>query len=489
MPQNTDSAFSAKALADLKIVVAGDIMLDRYIYGDVSRISPEAPVPVLAANREAEMLGGAGNVLSNLAGLGVRPHVVALIGDDAAGEKIKQLCAEKSVAANGLLVVQNRPSAEKTRYVGNGQQMLRVDHEKPVSLSGADEDRFIALLKEQLNGAKVLVLSDYGKGALTNKVLSEAIVEAKKLGVTVLVDPKGADYSRYRGADVVTPNRKELGEATANLPNKTDSEIAIAAQKLLELSGIKSVVATRSADGMSVLADKSGKAVHLKTQAREVYDVSGAGDTVIATIAAGLGLGLSLVDAATIANRAAGIVVAQAGTTSIKLQDLIDESEHHSFLSWEAGREQIRAWQAQGLKVGFTNGCFDILHAGHVLYLKEAASYCDRLVLGLNHDKSVKILKGPTRPVNDEESRATVMAGLGSISLVVLFGAETVDQDNTPAGILDYLRPDIIFKGGDYTEDQLPEAKVVRAYGGEVKIMGLTEGKSTTNIINKIAAA
>lgn len=237
------------------------------------------------------------------------------------------------------------------------------------------------------------------------------------------------------------------------------------------------------------MTDQTGDMLHIPNEAGVVRGVSGAGDTFISTLAAGLAAGCDLVSAAQLANKACGIVVAQEGTTPINSAQLFASDKNLSYASWDSAGTQIEEWKKRGLKVGFTNGCFDILHAGHVTYLQEAASYCDRLVVGLNHDVSVRILKGPTRPVNDEASRATVLAGLGAVDLVVLFGAEEAGGDNTPCDLLRHIRPDIIFKGGDYTEDQLPEAKIVRSYGGDVKIMGLVEGKSTTNIIKKIGTA
>ena len=354
-------------------------------------------------------------------------------------------------------------------------------------LQAENEAKFIASVTASLKGANALILSDYGKGSLSDKILRDVIAAAQKAGVTILVDPKGNDYTRYHGADVVTPNRKELGEGTNELPTETDTDMKFATRKLLELSGIRSIVATRSADGMTVLTGKADEPVHLKTEAREVYDVSGAGDTVIAMLAVALAAGENLVEAAKYANKAAGIVVGKAGTAVVTMEELLDEGQKSAWTECPDAKVQISAWQEQGLKVGFTNGCFDILHAGHVTYLQEARAQCDRLVVALNHDNSVRILKGPTRPVNDEESRAKVLSALACVDMVTLFGAEKPGEDNTPVKVIDYFRPDIFFKGGDYSEDQLPEARIVRSYGGDVRLMGLTEGKSTTNIIQKIA--
>lgn len=474
-----------KDFSQFKIVVAGDIMLDRYIYGDVTRVAPEAPVPVVKILREENMLGGAGNVLMNLRGLGVQTSIVAVIGTDEAGERIKTACEKNQIGAAGLIALTDRPTTEKTRFSGNGQILLRADQENASAISGEVEKKILSALKQELQNAHALILSDYLKGALTDKVIRGAIDAAKERNIPVLVDPKSSDFSIYRGADVVTPNLKELAAAT-KMSLETDENVVQAAEKIFKETGLCALVVTRSERGASV-CENNGTIVHIREVAEKAIGVSGAGDTFIATLAGGLAADMTLTQAAELANKACSIVVAQEGTTPIRAEDLFKSGESRPFSDWEAARAQIRHWQDQGLKVGFTNGCFDILHAGHVTYLQQAAQFCDRLVVGLNHDKSVRILKGPTRPVNDESARATVLSALASIDLVVLFGAEEEGTDNTPCDLLRHIRPDVIFKGGDYHEDQLPEARVVRDYGGEVKIMGLVEGKSTTGILNKIS--
>jgi D-beta-D-heptose 7-phosphate kinase/D-beta-D-heptose 1-phosphate adenosyltransferase len=476
-----------------RVMVVGDIMLDRFVYGDVTRISPESPVPVLSAIREEKMLGGAGNVIANLRGLEVETTAIGLTGSDADGQIVRSLMEACGATSVGLLTVVDRPTITKTRFVAGHQQLLRVDEEKILKLPPEIEDALIANLKSRLEGHQALVLADYGKGVLSERVIAEAIAAAGILNIPVIVDPKGHDYSRYAGASVVTPNRKELSEATQNMPTASDTEVEAAGRYLLTSSGIKAIVATRSEDGISII--RAGEApVHVATKALEVFDVSGAGDTVVAVLAASLAAKATLVEAAMLANAAGGVVVAKVGTSIIKADEIAEKldlaaSPRTGFTyEWEEAREQVKRWQARGLKVGFTNGCFDILHAGHVNYLNDARRYCDRLVLGLNHDASVRILKGPTRPVNVEQDRAAVMAGLAAISMVTLFGATEPGADNTPCDLISKLKPDIFFKGGDYTIDKLPEAKVVQAYGGEVKIMGLTEGLSTTKTIEKIGS-
>jgi D-beta-D-heptose 7-phosphate kinase/D-beta-D-heptose 1-phosphate adenosyltransferase len=474
-------------------MVVGDLMLDVFIYGNVDRISPESPVPVLSIQKEDKMLGGAGNVLTNLCALGAKPIVFALVGDDAQADTVIALAKQQGADVAHILKDASRPTTIKTRFLARHQHMLRTDVEKTHPLSAAFEKQMLAAIEKSIRSVKAVVLSDYGKGVLTKTLLQGVIAAAKDAKVPVLVDPKGNDYSIYKGADYVTPNRKELAEATGLSNLKTDTDIESAAQKILAQSGIGCVIATRSEDGMSIIG--KGNPTHIKTQAREVFDVSGAGDTVIATLAAALGAEADIHNAATLANIAAGIAVSKVGTTPVRADEIAKAIEGSAgsarqapLVDVDAAREQVRTWQAQGLKVGFTNGCFDIVHKGHVSYLDKARSRCDRLILALNHDASVRILKGPTRPINDEIARATVMGALSSVDLVVFFGAAKAGEDNTPSALIDTLRPDIFFKAADYTIDKLPEAKIVQAYGGEVEIMGFEDGFSTTNIIAKSAA-
>lgn len=477
------------SMAGKTVIVIGDVMLDSFIYGSTDRMSPEAPVPVLLKSHEKTMAGGAGNAAANLIALGCKTAVIALIGQDAHGQTVKSLLGD---AASGLIETDTRPTAIKTRYVAGHQQLLRVDEEKTGTLGETLEAALIERAESLIPSADAVILSDYGKGVLSAAVIKAAIAAARKAGIPVLVDPKAKDYSVYHGADIVTPNKKELSEATGGMAVHSDDDIIKTAKALQAQSGIKNIVATRSEKGMSVIQD-DGAILHFAATAQEVFDVSGAGDTVIATLAAALAAGADLGHAAQLANEAGGVAVSYAGTTAVKaaaLKDALGTQPQASFTAnvrdWESAAAQIKDWQSQGLKVGFTNGCFDIVHFGHVNYLAQARARCDKLVLGLNHDASVRILKGPERPLHDQDSRAAVIGALASIDMVVFFGAEKEGEDNTPTAALDAIRPDVIFKGGDYTVDQLPEAKVVLAYGGEVDIMPLYEGHSTTNTINKM---
>ena len=473
---------------NVSVLVIGDLMLDRFVYGDVDRISPESPVPVLNVTREDEMLGGAGNVVSNLCALGVKSAVFAVVGNDANADRVLHIAKGYGADTGGIIKDAGRPTTLKTRYLARHQHLLRSDSEKTLPLSADLEKKIEANVAKSIKSAKAVILSDYGKGVLSKPLIAAIIKLAKDNKVPVLVDPKGNDYTRYSGADVVTPNRKELGEASGFANLKEDADIVAAAEKIIKSCDIKNVVATRSEDGMSVIG--ANQTQHLKSQVREVFDVSGAGDTVIATLAAAMGAGADVVTAAKIANIAGGIAVSKVGTTPVRAEEILESlngSSPHLALVAEDKKaiEQIKKWHAKGLKVGLTNGCFDILHKGHVMYLAQTRENCDRLNVALNHDTSVKILKGPSRPVNDQDARASVIGALSSVDMVVFFGAEKAGTDNTPCALIEKLKPDIYFKGGDYTIDQLPEAKIVHGYGGEVAIMGLQEGYSTTAIIER----
>lgn len=485
-----------KSFDKTHILVIGDVMLDRFVSGHVDRISPESPVPVLAVKREESMLGGAGNALSNLAGLGAQAHLISIIGDDTEGAELYENIEKLGFSAEYLVIDSTRPTTVKTRYLAGHQQLLRSDYEDSSAISSEIETKVLEAAKAPLKDANAMILSDYGKGLLTPS-LTQALIEAAKASdIPVIVDPKGTDFSKYRGAAAVTPNKKELADAT-NMPVGSDDEVIAAANHLIETCGVESVIATRSAEGMSVI-QKDAAPAHIPTQDIEVFDVSGAGDTVIATIAAALGAGGDLVEAAKLANLAGSIVVTKVGTAPIRAEELLnaaaentsqsgaDRSRRGAVMDWDAMAEQIQRWKARGLKVGFTNGCFDIIHYGHVTYLNDARDHCDRLVMGLNKDSSIRILKGEGRPVHDEQSRAAVLAALGSIDAVVLFGADQPGDDNTAIALLEALKPDIYFKGGDYTVDQIPEAPTVMKNGGEVNVMPVYDGHSTTNSIKKM---
>lgn len=494
-------------MIDIPVLVIGDIMLDRFVYGSVNRISPEGPIPVLSISRENMMLGGAGNALSSLAGLRVKGHIISVVGDDEAGKTVANLLAEQSISNENLCIDGQRPTTMKTRFLAGHQQLLRSDYEKNDNLNEKLEAECIAEAQALIPNVKAVLISDYGKGFLTHALLKAIIEEAKKHDLPIIVDPKGQDYSIYAGATAVTPNKKELSEATYYMPTDSDAEVLAAASKLIDECALDCVIATRSKDGISIIEKDAKEPTHLRTAALDVFDVSGAGDVVIATITAALAAGASMVEAGMLANIAGGIAVSKVGTTPIRAKELIDaldddQTQNHimpaterSFAErifaaptcdWDEASEQVGRWRARGLKVGFTNGCFDIVHKGHVSYLNEARSHCDRLVIGLNKDSSVKALKGPERPVHDEDARAAVLSALGSVDMVVMFGGETASDDQTANGLIQKLQPDIYFKGGDYKVDDIPETPTVRQYGGDVKVLSNFEGHSTTQSLEKI---
>ncbi len=462
-------------LAGARVTVVGDVMLDRYVYGEVDRISPEAPIPVLRVTRESAMLGGAGNVARNLAAVGAAPRLVGVVGDDAAGREIEALCERDRIEAR-LVREPGRATTVKTRYVSGGQQLLRADHE--TTLPVADP---AALVAGASNGAGAVILSDYGKGVVTAGTAAALGAE----GAPVIVDPKGPDWSRYAGAALVTPNKRELAEASrATLAD--EAALAGAARALMARHRIGSILVTRGPEGMTLVAP-TGE-THLPAEAREVFDVSGAGDTVVAVLAAGIAAGIGTEDAARLANVAAGIVVARSGTAVAHADDIAAALNEHAILgggrklaTLAQAQEAVADWRRRGLRVGFTNGCFDLIHPGHVSLIAQARAACDRLIVAINADASVARLKGPGRPVQPEAARAAVLGSLAGVDLVMVFA------EDTPLALIDALRPDVLIKGADYTEATVVGADIVRSYGGRVLLAALAPGHSTTSTIARMA--
>ncbi len=474
-------------LPDAKVLCVGDIMLDRYVFGQVNRISPEAPVPVLSVKERRLVLGGVGNVAANLSSLGLTPHLISVIGDDSMGSQLLALAKDRLKGAHiQMLRDQGRQTSIKTRHIVNIQQLLRTDDESTHPVNAMVTEQIMALILKSIQHVSAVILSDYGKGLLTPDICQQIIQAARKIHCPVLIDPKGADYSKYSGATYITPNKAELALASG-MPTNTDAEVIKAAQSLLHRHDLAGIVATRGAQGMTLVL-KSGDVTHLPTQAIEVYDVSGAGDTVIATLAAGLAAKGSVLDAMYLANAAAGIVVAKTGTATASLEELetalaskfLGLSHLHKIFSHSQAARQVHTWKQQGLRVGFTNGCFDILHTGHLSLLNQARSQCDRLIIGLNTDASVRRLKGSTRPINHEDDRATMLAALQNVDGVVLF-----DED-TPLNIITLLLPDVLVKGADYRIDQVVGADVVQNNGGTVYLAELKQGYSTTGLVQKM---
>ena len=469
-------------LARTSVAVIGDVMLDRYVYGQAQRISPEAPIPVITEEREVAMPGGAGNVVRNLTALGAAVAFVALVGDDQAGSDLTALIGGQPNVEPWLVVQGGRVTTMKTRYIAQGQQLLRADREVTTPIHPKLAERLMKIARDIIAATSICVLSDYGKGTLAGDVPAQIIAAARQVGRRVIVDPKGTDYARYAGADVVTPNRRELAEAVGR-KLETEAELVAAAQELRQRHQFGAVLVTRSEDGMT-LVDAEGE-THYPAEAPEVYDVSGAGDTVVATLAAGLAAGLNLRVAVRLANVAAGIVVGKIGTAVAREGDLLNalSAETGTFrkiVNREAAAEQAERWRRHGWRVGFTNGCFDLLHPGHLHLIDQARANCDRLVVGLNSDASVQRLKGPTRPVHNEASRATVLASLAAVDAVCIF-----DED-TPETLLRAIRPDLLVKGADYAIDAVVGADFVRSYGGRVMLAELLPGHSTTATVARL---
>ena len=474
-------------LAGARVLCVGDVMLDRYIYGRVDRVSPEAPIPVIEMAESTAMLGGAGNVAANLVALGADCRFVAVMGDDEEGRQMAALAADHIGVQSRLVVESGRMTTLKTRYIAGGHHLLRADRETRTPLESPTRRALLAEIADRLPLVDAIVLSDYGKGVLGDGVAAEIIDLAKQAGRVAIVDPKGRDFARYRGADVLTPNRRELAEATGR-PTETDADVEAAARQVIADAGVGAVVATRSEQGMSVIADDR-PAIHHRAVAREIYDVSGAGDTVIATLAAALAAGNPLGQAAALANLAGGIVVGKVGTAPIRRDELAAAVRHARWVDSESkvtdtamAQRLVTTWRADRHRIGFTNGCFDLLHPGHLSLLRQARARCDRLVVGLNDDASVRRLKGANRPIQNEVARAAVLASLEIVDLVVVFA------EDTPLALIDRLRPHVLVKGADYAIDQVVGADLVQSYGGEVFLAALEPGHSTTATIARLSS-
>lgn len=473
-------------LSQVRVLCLGDVMLDRFVSGAVKRISPESPVPVLSVQRCQTVPGGAANVARNIAALEGQCTLLSVVGDDPAGtELIAAVDSVPGVTAR-LLAQKGRPTSEKVRFVAQGQHMLRTDSETVESISGAMQTDLLSEVERLLPQHDVLVLSDYAKGVLTDRVVAGAISLARAIGRPTVVDPKSAVMARYCGATVITPNAKEVHDATGIEPTDSD-ELAVAAGELLiRDSGLESVLVTRAHRGMT-LVRKDGAALHIAASAKEVFDVVGAGDTVVATLALSLGAGHDLADAARLANTAAGVVVGKRGTATVSQTELRDALQQAAegglkllkdkIVTLSEAQQLVGGWRRDGYTVGFTNGCFDILHIGHLSILNFAKARSGRLVVGVNTDASVQRLKGPSRPINAEDDRALLLAGFAAVDAVVLF-----DED-TPKRVIEALEPDVLIKGGDYTVETIVGADVVLARGGRVEICDLVPGRSTSRII------
>jgi D-beta-D-heptose 7-phosphate kinase / D-beta-D-heptose 1-phosphate adenosyltransferase len=478
-------------LGQATVLCIGDLMLDDFIYGEVSRISPEAPAPVLTVTRSELVIGGGGNVARNLASLGTRCIFVGVVGEDDASSKLMRALAGEPMIEPHLVVDAGRPTTRKVRFVSEhySTHLLRADWELAGPIGAATEKAVIDRALAVLPDVTCIVLSDYAKGVLTARVI-RSVIEAARAGCKpVIVDPKGKDFSVYRGATLIIPNRHELADATRR-PAVTDAEIVAAAAELNHIVGSTAVLVTRGEEGMTFVP-ASGAPLHIPAYPVRVRDVSGAGDTVVAVLAAMLAAQAELEPAVRAANAAAAVVVGKRGTATVSVAELHARLVPPASLAagekiifdWSVLDERLDEWRRRGLRIGFTNGCFDLLHRGHVKLLTQARAVCDRLVVGLNDDASVRRLKGQSRPIQDVHARAEVLAALEAVDLVAVFG------DDAPLKLIERVRPRALIKGSDYRRDEVVGHELVEASGGETILVDLLPGHSTTALVGRSAAS
>ena len=495
----TDLVQLVQALGTPRVLVLGDLMLDRYVWGNAERISQEAPVILLRAEKREERLGGASSVATMLQALGAKTSVVGVVGTDADGFRARHILTDLSIDAEGVVADPDRPTSVKERYIGRAQakhpqQMIRVDYESREPVSDAIEARLADVLVSKIRETDLVLVSDYDKGVCTPRLLRAAIEAATGKGVRVIADPtRGGDYSKYRGCSSMTPNRLEAGLATNRTIRTLDDALASAAQ-LRDTLGLEAGLVTLDKDGMA-LAHRDGRGAIFPTRPREVYDITGAGDMVMATLGLALAAGADYDPAIRLANVAGGLEVEKIGVATVSREEILTDLLHAPFRAAErvpgAAKvlsvadlvRQLKSRREKGQTVAFTNGCFDVLHAGHVQYLAEARRQADCLVVAVNSDESVRQLKGPTRPLNAIDARALVLAGLQDVDFITIFA------DATPAAVIEAVRPDVLVKGSDYRKSDVVGAEFVESYGGRVHLADLRDGFSTTNLIARMKAA
>ena len=468
-------------LAGAHVLVVGDVMLDRFVEGRVTRVSREAPVPVLKYGAARAYPGGASNVAANVLAYGSAVTLVGLVGADAAADELRSLCRSFPRLTERLIADAGRPTTVKTRYLSGWHQLLCIDAEDTRPAGPAVRHRLTEAAQAAMNACGALVISDYGRGALDETSIAALIGAARAAGRIVVVDPRHSDASIFAGATLVTPNIEEMAAFTGIRADSDETAVA-ACRKVLDMAAIEAVLLTRGSAGMTLVA-RGEEALHVSAETHRVFDVTGAGDTVVATLAAALAVGAPLTDAVRLANVAAGIVVAKPGTATVRPEELshaLGAGLGDGVVSRDDAASRVAEWQAKGLKVGFTNGVFDLLHRGHLHSLEQAAGRVDRLVVGVNSDASTRRLKGPERPVQDEATRAAVLAALRSVDLVTVFG------EDTPEELIQALKPDMLFKGADYAGQQIPGQAFVEANGGGVTLLPLLEGYSTTSTVQKV---
>jgi len=478
--------------SDVKVVVFGDIMLDIFTYGSVDRISPEAPVPIFRVAYDHEMPSGAGNVAANLVSLGCQTTCVGLVGEDAAAKRLADIFQERGCKSI-LLPLKNHLTTVKTRMIATHNHLLRTDYETPFPDLSPILNQFREIIEQEIAAADIVLLSDYLKGFLTDETTPLIIEACKRLGKPVIVDPKGKDYTKYNGAMLVKPNLKEFQDVTGMMFDPTSehfqTDIASGAKELFDRYHLSNVIVTLSEHGaLHVSAAETSKVTLMPTESQEVFDVSGAGDTVFATLAATLGAGAEMGTALKLANIASGIVVGKLGTACVNIMEIRKhlEQKNNSAAKNIVSADEIAAILAplrqQGKTIGFTNGCFDCIHLGHLNSFVQARTECDVLVVGINSDASVKSYKGPDRPIQDEQTRAALVASLKCVDYAVIFNEKTAER------LIDIIRPDVVAKEG-YTIAQWPETQQVIAYGGRAVVLKRTEGYSTTELIAKARKA
>jgi len=467
-----------------RLLVIGDLILDEYIWGAVSRISPEAPVPILETKSENLTLGGAANVANNLVALGCEVHLVGAIGQDEKGDKLLTLIEEKGISSKGIFRFVHRPTTSKIRVVAHNQQVLRIDKEDNRPITEETEKRIIKYINKALPDMDIVICSDYRKGILTEKVFSAVSHRAKNSKKRVIVDPKSSDFELYKGATVITPNQFEVEKA---VPIKIQDKIDLdrAAEYLLNLTHAEVLLITRGKDGMTLYPNKA-KPVDIPTQAKEVFDVTGAGDTVVSVLAMALAVGFNPEDSAWLSNMAASIVVGKVGTAVVTLNEINEYLQEemlrtaHTVLKLEELKKIVSLAKGTGKTVVFTNGCFDLIHGGHIEFLQKAREKGDLLVVGLNSDRSVKSIKGEGRPIKSEKERANIISALRYVDYITIF------DESTPADLIREVRPDILVKGDDYAIDEVVGREIVEGYGAKVELIPVVQGLSTTNIVEKI---
>lgn len=475
------SAFSQQT-----VLCVGDVVLDEFVYGDVSRLSAEAPTPVLLVRRSERMIGGAGNVARNIAALGGRCIYVGVTGDDEIGRALTSAFTAETGIDCKLVVEPGRISTRKMRFVSekHSTHVARADWETSSPIGKATEDAVIAHATQAITAAGAVVIADYALGMLSKRVVRAVIDAANAVKKPVLVDPRGRDYSSYAGATLIKPNRQQLIEVV-NRAVETEAEIAGAGEEVRRAAGVRAVLVTRSEAGMSLIT--TDPPVHVTAYPVRVRDVSGAGDTVSAALSLMLAAGASFEAATRVANAAAAVAVSKRGTATVSLAELrsrlLGGAQDKIIHDWSQLDERLAAWRKQGLRIGFTNGVFDLLHPGHIKTIAAARAACDRLVLGLNSDASVKRLKGKDRPVQDVNARAEILAALEAVDLIVIF------DDDTPAKLIAHIKPMALIKGGDYKREELPGYDTVTALGGEVMLVDLVPNHSTTSMVERAGAA